>query len=246
VSFRNPALIEIFAEAHLEPGSFAPPLFFDVIPALKAIGFSDVEIDSAPVGPQQIAESPEVLLRPPPRIRCWSANRDRLVQLWPDTFAVNRVGKYLGWDDYFQLFRSVHDRLKTTIQGLRVDTLLLQTVDRIAVPIATFTVGKYLQCGGARIPEWYCDTTQAFDITLGKGVLRTDGFNRVLRIAGRPAGNLFTFDITSVFHDVARGRSAEDLLSELHRESNESFYSLVTQTTIDEVMGGVIDHATHN
>ncbi len=241
MSFRNPALVEIFAEAHFEPGSFPSSRFFDVVPKLKSIGFTDVGIDSA-IGPEVI-ESPELLLQPPPRIRCWSPKRNRLVQLWPDTLAVNLVGPYPGWDDYFRLFRTVHEAVRSIIGAVQLDTLALHTIDKFVVPIAMFTAGKYLQCGGVRIPAWYSDTRQAFDITLGKGLLKTDGFNRVLRIAGRPAEETFTIQITSLFHDAAHGKSAEELLSTLHEESNVSFYSLVTQTTVDEVMGGRVNHA---
>jgi uncharacterized protein (TIGR04255 family) len=247
VSFDKPALVEIFVEIHLEPGSFPPPQFFDVVPKIKGLGFADVEMGSVDRVAVNEAASPEsageLLLQTAPRIRCWSGDRHRLVQLWPDTIAVNLVGKYPGWDDYSRLFNDVCDAVRTVTGHLPIEMLALHTIDQIDVPLAGFTVGKYLQCGGKRIPSWYADTAQAFDITLGKGLLKTDGFNRVLKIAGRAADETFTIRILSVFQDTIKAKSIEQSLSDLHDESNESFYSLITPTTANQVLGGISNHA---
>jgi uncharacterized protein (TIGR04255 family) len=237
----------MYIEVYFEPGSFAPPRFFDLVPKLKDIGFADVEfgnVGRVRIDPLEGSLEGGTI----PRIRCWSVDRKRLVQLSPDTVFVNLVnivGEYPGWDEFHSLFCSVNEAVQSTVGRPRIDTLSLNTIDELRVPLSNFVVGKYLDCGGKRIPAWYADTKEAFDIILRKGVLKTDGFNRLLNVAGRPSTDVFLLRILSEFHNVRGETRVEELLSTLHEESNESFESLLTKTTRDEVMGGVSEYANH-
>jgi uncharacterized protein (TIGR04255 family) len=237
-SYNKPLLIEIYSEVHLEPAFLTPPRFFEIVPGLKSLGF--IEVEFGQVGTIQIDGAVgRVEQSTAPRIRCWKSDKTKLVQLAEDMIAVNLVGPYPGWKDFRALFTSVHDLAGAALGTLPVVSLSLTTVDELVRPRDGFRVGTFFNCGGPRIPTWYKDVSHAFDITMGIGRLKEDGFNRQIRFSGRPSGESFTVRVNCVFHDkVAEPSQTLLLLETLHQESVDSFESIITDRTRGEVMGG--------
>src|SRR5437867_11131756 len=96
--YKKPVLIEIFAECVLTPGTLPVPRFFDTVPTLKARGFTDIEM----IGNVQMTANEGPSMQP--RIRCWSADRRRLIQIAEDLVIVNLIGDYPGWRPFIELF----------------------------------------------------------------------------------------------------------------------------------------------
>ncbi|MDQ3283682.1 MAG: hypothetical protein M3Q69_19950, partial [Acidobacteriota bacterium] len=190
MSYQRPIIIEIYAELFFEPGSFTFADVIQVVPPLQRRGFSVVE-ESAEVPEPAMNTMDDLELRTPhvTRIRCWTDDRTRLVQLAHDSVAMNLVspeGTYPGWPSFVHdVVRPAWDILRHHAVKARPVSLALNTLDRFAIPVGT-PVGEFLLCGGPRIPSVLADTKQAFDYDLGRGLLPTDEKNRQLHISGRP------------------------------------------------------------
>lgn len=236
MSYRKPILTEIFAELYLEPKTLDPSGFFDVVPALKQIGLTHVELGdlATSVGAAQMLIDTRT-----PRVRCWSEDRQRLVQLGPDLVVINQVGKYLGWE----AFRSLFVGTKAVLQAqsvLRVRRLALNTLDQARFPAAGFVLGAYVHCGGPLISPWFRDTSVPLDIIYGKGDVNTDASNRQLQLSVHRDGSEMVLRVLSAFNDrVDQPGDLEAKLERLHDESNESFENLITDRVRD-LMGGSV------
>lgn len=238
-SYERPLITEIYSEVHFSVGAFTPTLFFDVVPALKSLGFESVHFGRSEVlgvaGDERDIQQPNA-----PHVRCWSSDKRRLVQLFEDMIAVNLVAPYPGWATYRDLFAGVRDVVIAEVGRLPVESLSLNTIDRLVAEREGFTLGKYLNCGGPRIPAACSEIQHAFDFTLGTGLLHDDGFNRQTRLSGRPVGGTFEIFISAVFHEAfSRGNDLVELLDKLHEESVDAFEGMITDVTRDEVMGGI-------
>ncbi len=243
MAYKKPILIEIFCELALGPGKFDETKFFDLVPRLKKNGLDQIEfakqqqlfLTAVPVLPAELLPEQGAL----PRVRCWSRDRKRLVQLAGDLIVINQVGDYLGWDAFRALFDQTLDAYRESIGTPSVVALSLNTIDRMRVPEKEFSVGRYLNCGSEKVPSWFADARESCDIVLGRGVLAEDRFNRQLQIRVRRTKEAFQIDINSVFHDAIDATTPiSKRLDQLHEESSSSFRNLITPTTENEVMGG--------
>jgi hypothetical protein len=73
MGYKKPTIIEIYIECFFAPSMLKVSRLFDVVPALREKGFTDIELQpSFQVG---IGE-PNLQ----PRIRCWSEGRKKLIQ----------------------------------------------------------------------------------------------------------------------------------------------------------------------
>jgi len=237
-SYKKPLLLETFAEIHLGPGSLPSEAFFNLVPELQNLGLKKIKLEQ--IGSIKInpAMQGQIQQSTTPRVRCWSEDDKKLVQLSQDQLAVNQVGEYLGWDQFRDLFAktlTVLERINRNFVSLS-----LNTIDRLIAPEADFTLGKYLNCGGSKIPSWYKDCKEAADITLGRGTLPLDGMNRQIHVRVRKEIGSFSVQVQSVFHNRLNvGEDVRQTLEKLHTESTESFESWITIVTRNEVMKGL-------
>lgn len=238
MAYKKPILIEIFSELHLAEGGLAPAGFFELVPALKEAGLSEVElaqVETLAVNPAQR----EVRQHTAPRVMCWSGDRTKLVQLSPDLVVVNQLGQYLGWGAFEDLFGRVKGILVARLGAVAPTSLSLNTIDSMSPPREDFTVGKYLDCGGMFVPRWYHDVASSADITLGRGLLREDGLNRQLRIAIRVDAATAKVQMNAVFHNaLTASDSVDGTLSALHDESTRTFEGVIADGT-RTLMGGL-------
>jgi uncharacterized protein (TIGR04255 family) len=234
MSYNKPILTEIFSELYLEQSTLSPSLFFELVPALKKCGFTQIEFAEA--ANLQSTQFGRQLTRVP-RVRCWSDDRRRLVQLSPDLVVANQVGEYLGWQAFRELFSSVKSVLQSQ-SLLRVRSLSLNTTDQLKVPATGFVLGAYLECGGTMIPSWFKQASGPADIIYGKGDVATDGFNRQLQLSVQRNSSEMLLRAQLIFHDrVSAPDDLESKLEGLHQESNQSFESLITDR-VRHLMGG--------
>lgn len=245
VSYQRPIIIEIYAELFLEPGTFSFPEMLKVVTHLQPRGFGVVESADAADDGREDSE-----LRPAhvSRIRCWTEDKTRLVQLAPDNVAMNLVsleGTYPGWESFVSdVVRPTLEILRQTASRARPVSLALNTIDRFEIP-AGLPLGDFLNCGGPRIPAILADTTQAFDYDIGRGLLPSNGQNRQLHISGRPNAATYIVNIHAVFHEtISEGGDVLQKLEQLHDDANAVFESLITGRTRDEVMKGNLHAAT--
>lgn len=247
MSYQRPIIIEIYAELFFEPGSFPFAHMLEVVPPLQRRGFSIVE--SADVVEPNIEDVDDPDFRPThiPRVRCWTEDKTRLVQLAPDNVAMNLVspeGTYPGWEPFIaEVVRPTCEVLWQHASRARPTSLALNTLDRFAIPNG-LPLGEFLNCGGPRIPSILADTTQAFDYDIGRGLLHADRRNRQLHISGRPAATAYVVNIHAVFHEmISDNGDVLRKLEQLHDDANDVFESLITDRTRNEVMEGNV-HAT--
>jgi uncharacterized protein (TIGR04255 family) len=233
VGYKKPLLTEIYAELHLGAGAMPQAQLLKVVNLLQPT-VPEVEIGSI----NTVEVNPalgQVVRKTEPRLRCWSVARDRLVQLSADLIVVNQLGDYLGWKVFDKLFREVHGHLTRTNDKLAITSVSLNTIDQMEIDLAKvkdFRLGKYLACGGRFLPKYYDEVREPCDISLGHGVLATDGFNRQVRVALRVEGNKATVQMNGTFQrTLGKQNELFALLEGLHTESTETFEALITDET---------------
>lgn len=235
MGYKKPLIVEIYAELHLGAPQVAQGKLLELAAHLKG-SLPNVEIGQA----NTLQINPalgKVTKTTTPRLRCWSADRKRLVQLSPEMVVINQVGEYLGWDVFEEHFRNVHKSLTAVQENVVVSSLSLNAIDKLTVPTASFKVGRYLACGGKFVPSYYAESGEACDLTLGRGVLGTDGFNRQVRIAVR-VQETAVVQMNTTFHDrLASQKDVFPTLNRLHDESVATFEALITTETRN-LMGG--------
>lgn len=248
VSYQRPIIIEIYAELFLEPGTLPFAQMLELVPPLQRRGFSIVE--SAEIADADLDGSADLERRPAhvSRIRCWTEDKTRLVQLAPDNVAMNLVspeGTYPGWEPFVSdVVRPTWEILRQTAPRARPVSLALNTLDHFEIP-GGLPLGEFLNCGGPRIPAILADTTGAFDYDIGRGLLAADGQNRQLHISGRPGATTYLLNIHAVFHQsIPESGDILMKLEELHDDANSVFESLITDRTRNEVMKGNVHAAT--
>jgi uncharacterized protein (TIGR04255 family) len=233
--YKNPTITEIYAELHLEADVLTEGQFFDVVPQLKKAGFGDVEFARAGLD----LDLKSGLPREVKRVRCWNADRTRLVQIGEDLLVVNVLGSYPGWDEFKKLFGVARQALEQGLGEVGVQSLNLLTIDQFEVPRAGFNISRFLNTGGPVMPGWYEGCSEPLDLTMGRGRLQVDGRNRQFRVKVEATRDIVKVRIQAHFHDrVEEGADLVELLERLHDESNDTFEDLITDHLRNEVMGG--------
>src|SRR5438034_1011205 len=103
VRYKNPTLVETFTELHLEPGTLTEARFFDVVPKLKELGFTEVEFATGGLK-LDLTPGRTGMPRETQRVRSWRPGRRELAQVAEDLFVVNLTGEYPGWGGFTRLF----------------------------------------------------------------------------------------------------------------------------------------------
>ncbi len=238
MAYRKPTLVETYAELHLVTGTLTEARFFDVVPKLKELGFTEVELATAGLS-FDIKPGRLGMPRETQRVRCWKPGRQELAQVGEDLFVVNLTGEYPGWDSFVRLFNEGLGALEAGLGGSSLRSLNLLTRDQFQVPREGFSVAEYLDVGGRVIPKWYEDCHESLDLSIGRGLLEPDGHNRQIQVGVRAAADPVTIAFQAAFHDlVQEGANPRAMLEALHNESNDTFESLITNRTRDQVMGG--------
>jgi len=216
MGYPTPILKEIYSEIWIEQNILTPPVFFEVVPKLKEIKLNKVEFGEV-VGialhPKRTVEQQTV-----PRVRCWSDSQENLVQLSPNIVVVNQLHNYKGWKAFREFFENVLNTLKPIVTPNHINSISLNTVDILKTPRKDFSFERYLNCDGPNLPKWYKGFSGSCDLTMGKGF--------------KPEGKNMLVHLTSIFHDKLKtSGNWQDLLEQLHQESNHSFESLITDET---------------
>jgi len=234
--YKNPLITELFVELHLKAGTFDADKILALAHQLRNDQFQVIEFTNS----QRIVSN-EVTFEP--RIRCWTSDKKRLIQLSTDLLIVNCVGKYLGWDDFRSHFEKCVEWFESSTGSLDINTVSLNVIDRTeAIERNGFRLGDYLICGGGNfVPPAYGEISSAADISLGLGLINVDGYNRVIKIAVRPSDKNVLLQIHTVIHRALQiSLPLSKLVEKLHDEANECFEQLITKKTRDEVMGGEV------
>lgn len=238
--YKKPTLTETYAELHLAPDTLTESRFFEVVPKLKELGFSEVEF--ATVGLSLDIKQGRPSPRQVQRVRCWKPGRTELVQVGEDLLICNLTGQYPGWDAFVTLFHISLGALRAGLGTPDIQSLNLTTIDTFQVPKEGFTLGEYLAVGGRILSNWYEGCRQSLDLDMGHGLLESDGQNRQVHVSARAVDDPVQVTIRAQFHDkVQRLGDLEALLSQLHAESNQTFEDLITDRLRNEVMGGRAD-----
>jgi len=237
VAYRKPTLVETHAELHLSQGSLSEARFFDIVPELKKLGFTDIELSTAGLSLDITQGRPST--REMQQVRCWRPGRKELVQLRADVLVANLTGDYPGWDAFVRLFAEARSALEAGMARPVVTSLNLGALDQFEVSRDGFSISGYLNVGGPIIPTWYAGCTASLDLDMGRGLLDQDGYNRQVHMAIRSGGDPVKIVFRSQFHDrVQAGADLVALLARLHDESNSTFEALITDRVRNEIMGG--------
>jgi len=222
-----------------------PSELFAFVPKLGELGFRDLEMSGSPPLSGTLSETGVKLVSDTSfRVRCWTEDRRRLVQITPDRLIVNNVvtegTDYPGWLSFRKDFELALATYEDHVGQLGVEVLELGTIDEISQPAETFRLGSILNCGGQRIPGWYADCKIACDMSLGMGFLKVDRTNDHYKVRVRPAsGDQMLTRIESHFVlALEAGADSRIHLDDLHAKSNRHFEELITDYTREEVMGG--------
>ena len=242
MSYKKPTLIEQYVAFSFRKDTLSQAKMFDVVPALKKIGFDTVEVVN--IEQSSINDTGQIQRTIIPRFRCWNRDHDNLVQLAPDQVFINKVGKYLGWKDFSQMYLNSLSIIKENIEFSNIEGIAFNTVDVMNV-FNNAPLGKYLNCGEI-IPMWYSQIKESFDISLGRGFLQADKYNKHIQLIGREINNEYQIKISSLFQKlITQPIISIDYLSNeienLHEESNTTFESMITDYTRENILGGIIN-----
>lgn len=147
MSYNKPTLTEIYVQMFFVDGCLPANKIFDVVPLLKNIGFDQVELSGAINTPG----TGELYLTP--RIRCWDRDRRRLVQFSPDLMVINQTKEYLGWKTFIKFVVSSLNLLKDAGVEPRYRSVSLHTIDEFSVSLEGYTLDKWLNCDGYKLPS---------------------------------------------------------------------------------------------
>lgn len=241
MDYKKPILIEIYTEVFFQRDALATDKIFDIVPKIKALKLDVVEMDNTLVVSKEVVkgDTTEQQLEATPRARCWNKEKTQLAQLSKDQLVVNLVGEYPGWEKYLELFNSVIDAVKQSGVELNCRALGLHTLDKFNVPAIDFVASDYLNTSGPMIPAWYKGAVAPFDITLGKGFLEADGYNKQFTVRARNKEEAVEVRTESAFKkSIKPEEKILNVLGQLHAESTDSFESWITDKTRNVVMGG--------
>jgi uncharacterized protein (TIGR04255 family) len=176
-----------------------------------------------------------------PRIKCWNTNKTSLVQLSPDLLIINNVEQYIGWTKYKVFLMKIYSIINTTLNSPKMASISLVTIDKFEVSTDSYVLDKYLNCNGDIIPKWYKGSKEAIDLILGHYFLNADDKNRQVRVVVRPQVKKVSVEFQSTFHNKIDDNDSniDKVLEQLHDESNKSFELIITDTTRQEIMGGM-------
>lgn len=237
MAYRKPTLTETYSELRLTQGSLTEARFFELVPKVKEKGFTEIEF--AAVGLSLEIKEGRPFPREQQRVRCWKPGRTQLVQVGEDLLVINLTGQYPGWDAFLSLFHQGREALSEGLPDVEVDSLSLVTIDKFLVEKDAFSASSHLNVGGPIIPGWYSNTPESLDINLGKGLLAVDGRNRQVNINVKAGSDPVSVTIRSQFVDkLPPGSDLNEVLERLHKESNATFESLITDRLRSEIMGG--------
>lgn len=240
MAYKRPILQEIFAEILIGDGVLVESKFLDLANSLREVGFSTPEFqqaDSIKIIQGQPAQAVTMT-----RLRMWNPERTKLIQFSIEGFYFNQLGPYLGWDVFDRLRQTVEDTIGSIMEvPLNIREVALICIDKLVVPSDGFRFGKYLDCSGKYIPIWYSEASQDLDISLGLGLVDSDGRNTSLNVAVRRQAAEVSIQLVTTFRAAYNSRSnssLKSLLDILHVQSLELFESIITDETRTSVMGG--------
>ncbi len=240
MAYKNPILAEIYVELHLQ-GEGLGSSFVELVPHLKELGLALVEL--APIKHLSINAinenaDPQITRGNVPRLRIWNNEKSKLVQLSKNQIAMNLVGRYPGWATFRELFDSVILLLKKSSK-FSIESILLGTIDRVAVPSASFKIDDYLNVQGGIVPLYFKGSVEAADVIIGRGVAKQNGSNRQFHISWLPKGTQFEISIQSKLQNsMTPSDKISDVLEQLHEEAVLDFEKMITDKMRNEVMGG--------
>ena len=154
---------------------------------------------------------------------------------------MNLVGEYPGWPGFTELLESAVRVVASKSGQFVVSSMNLHTIDRFSVPTESYVFDRYVNCGGKFVPDWYIGAREALDITLGRALVKEDTWNRqiIVRVRRREPVSI---EFRVGLHNVVRSdENWKDVLETLHDESNQVFELLITDTTRNEIMGGLVE-----
>lgn len=227
--YKKPILVELLAELRFSK-NLTDSALFDLTNAVRGGGWPEVEVFSR-MEPQGLLPA----LSSVTRFRCWAPGKQHLAQISASSLTVNQVGEYLGWDSFKEKVVRLLDVMGSAAE---FGSVSFQTIDQIEVPAIEYRLGRFVVCGGKYVPGFYESSTQPCDITLGLGLLSSDGFNRQLGLKAQAIGENMRLRWHSSFTDILQ----DDLLvrlEALHEESNEMFEAMITDETRRH-MGGKV------
>jgi len=236
MGYKKPLLIELLAELDLD-AALPGDAVFDLAADLRRNGYPRIDLGptlAMPPGlPGAVVAMPGALQT---RLRCWSADDKKLVQVSPTQIVVNQIGDYLGWSDFKEMFGGVIGAAQK-VGPLAASALSLQAIDQLAIDGPGFKLGSYFACKGTWIPQWYEDCAEACDISLGRGHVHEGGKNRQLALRLRPSPTGFVVKLNTIFKDKLRNSPPVEVLESLHKEATDLFEAVITDATRKK-MGG--------
>lgn len=236
MGYRKPTLVETYSELYLAADTLTESRFFDVVPALKAAGFTEVEL--GPGGIQLPGEG-SIFPRETQRVRCWKPSRTELVQIGQDQVILNLRGEYPGWDAFLRLFDEGYNAVNDSLGEISVRSLNLHTIDRFEAPREGFEISRYLDPRGGILPSWFEGCSESLDLDMGRGLLDPDGYNKQVHVKVQAATDPVRVQIRCNFHnEVETSSDLLDVLEHLHVDSTETFEALITDYLRNAVMEG--------
>ena len=182
-----------------------------------------------------------------PRYRMWRDDKRELLQIFANRIAFNYLPtasesrEYDGFDYFYDKVENILAKIIEFDETISWNRLSLCYIDKIiSDEKEAFHLGKYINCTGKMVAPYFADVNVPTDLIIGKGDIRKDT-NRQFKLNLSLTGDntyLIRMD-TIISHPVKNTDDLKKKLYEMHNEQNDIFYSVVTDFTKDEYMGGL-------
>lgn len=240
--YNNPTLKEMYVQIDFDKSSLTTEDVFKVASEVMKMGFTEtqtVPVNQVTITPTGVAQ--ELAIQQ--RFRFWKPDKTLLIQVMPQQLIMNQVGQYIGWTNFSKNLFEVVSKISNAglKNSIKPSSLLLCAIDGFLAPEKDFKLGRFLNCEGKILPQYYKDTKHSLDISYGKGFLESDGYNRQLTLSARHIPPKFEVNFQTIFQNKFSSMSdMKSTLEDLHDESNDFFEDMITDFFRNEIMGGKV------
>lgn len=235
MSYNNPIVTEMYSEFFFTQQINAQQQY-DIVEAIKS-NYESVEV------------TPDIVASPNPigtRYRLWKNNRRELFQVFANRIAFNYIPKeetvYAGWSYYFSKCIESIGFVDIKNKDISFNKISLCYIDKIEnINDNDFILGKYINCDGKIIPQYFELTKIATDVILGSGNINKEDNTQIKLNVITPTPNNYTISLNTLITSfIKEDESIDSKLDILHDNMIKIFELVITNYVRKVIMKGKV------
>ncbi len=165
------------------------------------------------------------------RLRCWSEDKNKLIQFFENRMAYNCINIYEGWSQFVKDLDFIIETAKLT----DITYMTLCYIDKFTVNKDDFDFEKFFTCCDY-IPNYFNNSPISIDLILGKGILGKDDTNKQFHLKINEKDNNVEINIRTV--TSIKSRYNREYLDKMHEYCIEVFENIITNHIRENIMEG--------